>query len=376
METSIAVITGCFTDVEDPRIDRRKRHKLIDIIVIAICAVICGADGWVAIEKFGKAKRSWLKRFLELPNGIPSHDTFGRVFARLDPEQFRAAFLRWVRAVFEVTDKQVIAIDGKQLRRSHDKVLGKEAIQMVSAWAEANRLVLGQTKVEESSNEITAIPQLLQILDVAGCLVTIDAIGCQKEIAEMIVDKGGDYLLAVKRNQRQLYEDIVSLFEEARSVAFRHVDHDHYQSVNKGHGRIEIRRCWTITDPIYLDYLRDLKWKKLRTIVKVVGERRIGDKTTVKTRYYISSAEGSAKTFLRAARRHWSIENCHNWVLDVAFQEDNSRVRKGNAAQNLAVLRQIALNLLSQEKTARCGTKTKRLMAAWDESYLLKVLGV
>ena len=235
METSIAVITGCFTDVEDPRIDRRKRHKLIDIIVIAICAVICGADGWVAIEKFGKAKRSWLKRFLELPNGIPSHDTFGRVFARLDPEQFRAAFLRWVRAVFEVTDKQVIAIDGKQLRRSHDKVLGKEAIQMVSAWAEANRLVLGQTKVEESSNEITAIPQLLQILDVAGCLVTIDAIGCQKEIAEMIVDKGGDYLLAVKRNQRQLYEDIVSLFEEARSVAFRHVDHDHYQSVNKGH---------------------------------------------------------------------------------------------------------------------------------------------
>jgi predicted transposase YbfD/YdcC len=365
-----------FGGIRDPRLDRRKRHKLLDIIVLAICGAICGADDWVAIEGFGKAKRGWFGSFLELPGGIPSHDTFGRVFAALDSGELQCCFRKWVEALSELLQGQVIAVDGKALRRSYDNTSGKAAIYMVSAWASENHLVLGQLKVNEKSNEITAIPELLRLLDLRGCIVTTDAIGCQKEIAELIVERQGAYVLAVKGNQGNLYRDVISLFEEAEKTGYRLLDHDHYCQTSAGHGRIETRECWTISDPFYLDYLRDLKWKDLRTIVKVTASRHIGEAKEAQTRYYITNLPGNAKQLLRAVRSHWSIENSLHWVLDVAFSEDQSRIRKGNADQNLAILRQIALSLLSQETTVRCGIHNKRLLAGWDEQYLLKVLAI
>ena len=365
-----------FGGLRDPRLDRRKRHQLLDIMVIALCGMICGAEDWVAIQRFGKAKETWLRSFLELPHGIPSHDTFGRVFAALDAEEFQRCFMRWVEAISELLRGQVIAVDGKALRGSCDHKAGKEAIWMVSAWASQNHLVLGQVKVAEKSNEITAIPELLRVLDLRGCIVTVDAIGCQKEVAEIVTERAGAYVLAVKGNQRDLYRDVVSLFEEAESVGYRLVQHDHYRQTIKGHGRMERRECWTIQEPFYMEYLHDLHWKGLRSIAKVTTDRCIGEERQTQTRYYITSLEGNAKALLQAVRSHWSIENSLHWVLDVAFDEDQCRVRVGNAAQNLAILRQIALNLLKQEKTATVGVHNKRLMAGWDNDYLLKVLAV
>ncbi len=370
-----APIQRHFATLKDPRMDRTREHNFLDIITIAICAAIGGADNWVDVAAFGRRKRKWFKKFLKLPNGIPSHDTFGRVFALIDADQFQACFLAWVQSAFEATKGQVVPIDGKTLRRSHDKSLGKEAIQMVSAWSTANHIVLGQKKVASKSNEITAIPDLLKVLELSGCIVTIDAIGCQKEIAEAIVKKGADYLLAVKENQGCLYEDIKELFDYALQENFKDVQHDYCKKVNGGHGRIEIRQCWTIDDPTFLAYIRNLLgWKNLKSIVMIVSERRVGDKVSVATRYYITSLASNAKCVLRARREHWSIENSLHWVLDIAFREDESRIRKGNGPQNFAVLRHIALNLLKQETTAQGGIKCKRLQAAWDEDYLLKVL--
>ena len=366
-----------FGQLEDPRDARGMRHLLLDIIVIAICAIICGADGWVEVETFGKAKRDWFKQFLALPHGIPSHDTFGHVFARLDAEQFQGSFLRWIRSISQLTAGQVIAIDGKTLRRSHDRFLGKGAIEIVSAWASANQLVLGQVKVDEGSNEITAIPELLRVLEVKDCIVTIDAIGCQTDIAQTIVDKGGDYALALKGNQGQLFDDVKSLFdiEFTERKPFHWVEHDYQRTVDKGHGRLEIRECWVVTDPEYMEYVREHKeWAGLRSVILVRGERRIGDKVSQEDRYYISSLEGDAALCLHAVRSHWGIENCVHWVLDLAFREDESRVRKDNGPHNLAILRHMALNLLKQEKTARIGTHGKRLRAGWDQDYLLRVL--
>lgn len=370
-----AAITEHFADLEDPRVDRTKRHELQDILVIAICAVICGADSWVDVEFFGNAKLKWFQTFLELPNGIPSHDTFGRVFARLNPEQFQRCFLEWIQSVAVISQGQVIAVDGKTLRRSHDKYLGKNAIVMVSAWASANHLVLGQLKVNEKSNEITAIPQLLQMLDVSGCIVTVDALGCQPEIAETIVSQEADYVLAVKENQGRLHEDIQELFVGAQEVGFHQVAHDYHKTVEKDHGRIEIRQCWITAEPELLHYLRGWeKWKGLQTLAMVRAERRQGSKITTETRYFISSLPSQARRLLAAVRGHWSIENSLHWVLDIAFREDDSRVRKDNAPQNFAVLRHITLNLLKQDKSAKCGIKSKRLLAGWDEAYLLKLL--
>jgi predicted transposase YbfD/YdcC len=367
-----------FASLPDPRVQRTQRHKLIDIVAIAILGMTSGADTWVDIAEFGRSKEPWLRQFLELPNGIPSHDTFGRVFARLDPEHFRSCFLDWIRTVQALTHGQVIAIDGKTLRRSHDRVAGHEAIHMVSAWATANHLVLGQVQTDAKSNEITAIPKLLRLLDLSGCIVTIDAMGCQRDIALQIQQQQGDYVLAVKENQQGLYDRIQWLFERAERADYAQVEsHDTCKTVEKGHGRIEIRRCWVISDATYALYAQSVRfWAGINSLIKVVSVRRVGDTVSSETRYYISSLSGNARQMLRVIRSHWAIENELHWCLDVAFLEDDSRVRKDHAPENLAILRHLCLSLLKQEHSAKCGLKAKRLRAAWDTAYLLKVLDV
>lgn len=371
----VANIAKHFAGLSDPRTGNAKAHIFLEILIIAICAVICGADGWSDVELFGKNKKAWLKTFLKLPKGIPSHDTFGRVFAKIKPEEFQKRFMKWVKAIEQLTTGQVIAMDGKQLRRSHDQQAGKAAIYMVSAWATQNQLVLGQTKVAEQSNEITAIPELLQLLEITGCIVTLDAIGTQTEIAETIVAGGGDYLLAVKENQGHLFEDLRYLFEVDVAQGFEYARYSYAKTVNKGHGRIETRECWATEQEEYLALVRNRQqWKGLRSIVRIVSQRQIAETLEVQTRYFISSLPADAKTILKVKRSHWKIENQVHWVLDIAFREDESRVRKDHAPQNLAILRHIALNLLKNEKTAKGGIHAKRLQAGWNNDYLLTVL--
>jgi predicted transposase YbfD/YdcC len=367
-----------FAPLPDPRADRGQDHLLLDIVTVALCAVLCGADGWVAVETFGRAKERWLRTFLALPGGIPSHDTFGRVFARLDPAEFRRCFLSWVRAVAPDTVGQVVALDGKTLRRSHDRANGQAALHLVSAWACGSELVLGQLAVDDKSNEIVAIPALLRLLALTGATVTIDAMGCQTAIAAQIVAQGADYALALRDNHPTLHAEVAEEFAAARASAFADyapTDHDHWATVEKDHGRIETRRYWTLRDPAAIAHLNQgSAWTGLRAIGMVERQRRLGDTTTSETRYYLLSGTGAAAAFGHAVRSHWEIESRVHWVLDVTFREDACRVRVGDGAENLAVLRHFAINLLRQERATKGSIATKRFRAALDDAYLLTVL--
>jgi predicted transposase YbfD/YdcC len=366
-----------FSALADPRVERTKLHELLDIITIAICAVICGADDWVEMEQFGNDKREFFDKFLVLTNGIPSHDTFGRVFARINPEQFQSCFLEWVQDLICASGgllRGVIAIDGKTLCGSRDTVGGKGAIQMVSAWAQENRMVLGAVKVDDKSNEITAIPQLLKLFDLTGCIVTIDAMGAQTAIAAAITDGGANYVLSLKGNQGTIHRDVITMFQEAIVCGFKGISHQSEQTVEKGHGRIETRRFFLVHDPLYLQYLNPKgAWPNLRGIGMVQSERDEGGIVSRENRYYLCSL-ASVREFREAARGHWSIENGLHWVLDVAFREDHNRTHIDHSAHNFAILRHIALNLLKAEKSAKVGVKAKRLKCGWNESYMLTVL--
>lgn len=368
-----------FSALQDPRVERTKLHQLLDIVTIAICAAICGADDWTEIELFGESKLDFFCSFLPLPNGIPSHDTFNRVFARINPEQFRECFLGWVQDLVCASTSNgriegVVAIDGKSLCGSRNSASGAGPIQMVSAWAQTNRTVLGQVKVDDKSNEITAIPALLGLLDVEGCIVTIDAMGCQTHIAEQIREGGADYVLALKANHPTMYEDVVTTFNEGVATHFKDIKCQAHETVEKGHGRIETRRYYLVDDPLYMQYLEGAeKWPDLRSIGMVQSERKIGEEASMERRYFLCSV-GTVREFAQAARGHWSIENSLHWVLDVAFREDNHRTRKDHSAENFCVLRHIALNLLKAERTLKVGIKAKRLKCGWSHDYLLKVL--
>jgi predicted transposase YbfD/YdcC len=368
-------IADHFAVMSDPRIDRTKRHKLIDILTIAICAVICGADSWVAIELYGCTKYEWLKTFLELPNGIPSHDTFARVFALINPQEFQSCFLNWVKSAHKMTDGEVVAIDGKTLCGSRNQNSDQSAIQMVSAWATTNKLVLGQVKVDEKSNEITAIPELLKVLELSGCIVTIDAIGCQKEIVKLITQKSADYVITLKKNQSNLYESVESLFKTAISTGFEGIEYSTYQTEDKGHGREEIRHYLMLSE-IKKQLDPDSVWSNFNSVGMVESVRKVDGKTEVETRYFISSLQGDAKQFGNSVRSHWGIENSLHWILDVALKEDDCRIRKDNAPQNFAIIRQIAVNLLGKEKRVKRGIKNKQFLAAMDNNYLLRVLAL
>lgn len=361
-----------FSSLSDPRILLKTRHNLIDIVVITICAVIAGADDWVDISNYARLKEDWLKTFLELPGGIPSHDTFGRVMSLIEPDEFGKCLGSWIREVIPASSGGVIAIDGKTARRSHDRANGKSAIHMVSAWSVHNHLILGQVKTEDKSNEITAIPELLKVIDVEGCTVTIDAMGCQKEIAKQIVAQRGDYVLSLKGNQGNLHKDVELLFEKAKEDNYKDLPHDTHTTVDGGHGRVETRRHTTIGD---VDWFEEKsKWPKLTTLGMIESERDMGDKITQETRYFISSLPNDAKCFAEAARAHWGIENGLHWCLDVAFREDDNRARKGHGPTNLAILNRFALSLIKHDKSRKVGVKVCRKCAGWDNAYLLHLL--
>ena len=324
-----------FRSLPDPRVERTKLHSLHDILVMTICAVICGNDTWTDIEEFAVAREEWFQRFLKLPNGIPSHDTFGRVFAALDPVAFRECFASWLATVSKELVGKVIAVDGKTLRRSFDTASEKKAIHMVSAWATGARIVLGQVATDAKSNEITAIPELLKTLELKGCIVTLDAMGCQRKIAEEIVAREGDYVIGLKGNQGTLRDDVKQFFDDQRACGFKDTVHAYAEDTDKDHGRIETRRCWLVWDVAWLQARHG--WPGLRSIVLLESERTVGDKTTTEQRLYISSlAAADAPRMAQVIRQHWGIENGLHWCLDVAFNEDRCRVRVRHAAQNFA----------------------------------------
>jgi predicted transposase YbfD/YdcC len=360
-----------FATLTDPR-RREPIYPLINIVVIALCAVVCGADDFVAIAEFGRKKREWLGKFLDLSTGIPSHDRFNAVLAAIKPAEFEKCLLSWIMALHEITDGQIIAIDGKTLRRSFDAASSKAAIHMVSAWATANHISLGQIATDAKSNEITAIPKLLEMLEIAGALVTIDAMGCQVEIAKAIVERKADYCLAVKQNQPTLFDGIVNFFGDHLEDDFARTSVRRHETKEKGHGRVEHRYYFICPVP---DDLPDReRWPELKAIGLTVADTQRGGQDCCEVRYYILSRYVSGRRFAEAVRGHWGIENSLHWQLDVTFQEDQCRIRKGHADENFSILRRTALSLLKNERSQKVGIKNKRLVAAWDEGYLFKVL--
>jgi predicted transposase YbfD/YdcC len=378
-----ASLVAHLRQVPDPRVERRKEHQLVDILVIAVCTLLCAGETFNDMEDFGKAKYDWFKTFLDLRHGIPSHDTFNRVFAALDPKEFLDCFLRWTQSLREAVSQEIVALDGKALRRA---LARDQSIKyIVSAWAESNGLVLGQWKVDEKSNEITAVPELLRVLELSGCIVTLDAMGCQKRIAKEIIEADADYVLALKGNQEMVHEEVKSFLDAAleeqqsRRPAGARLSKAAatlaaVEVVDKDHGRLETRRYYQSEQ---LDWFADrLKWEGLKSVGMVESVRQVDGQTTVERRYYLSSLPLGVETFARAVRSHWGVENKVHWIMDVCFGEDQSRARTGYAAENLATLRRLALNLLKREKTKKRGIRGKQLNASWDHAYLLRLLGV
>jgi predicted transposase YbfD/YdcC len=364
-------LISLFGSMPDPRLDRKKLHQLGDILAIAILAVICGAESWVEIEEFGIAREEWLQQILELPNGIPSHDTFNRVFSLIDPEEFEKLFVEWVESISGKLCGQ-IAIDGKVVSGSENRNKKQELLWIVSAWASDLDLVLSHTRVKNKSNEITAIPKLLETLHIKGCIISIDAMGCQKEIAQNLIEKQAEYVLAVKGNQGRLHDEMRNFFDQAESVDFEYVSHDRHKSYEENRGRQEERTLYVTED---IDWLptKDA-WKGLRSLVCLVSKRNIGGKESVERRYYISSLAANAQSHVKAIRNHWGIENKQHWILDVGFHEDQCRIRDKVSGKNFATLRRLALNLLKQNPK-KGGIKRKRLRAGWDEKYLAEIIG-
>ena len=369
-----------FADLDDPRVERTRRHKLVDIIAIAICAIICGADSWVHVELFGRSKLEWFQTFLELPGGFPPMTPSAMFLPVWTQSSSRVASWPGPKPSLSCCPRRWWPLTGRRPGVLTTARVAREpciwsAMAQFPPWATQNTLTLGQVRTAEKSNEITAIPQLLDLLDLQGCIVTIDAMGCQREIAQQIVDGGADYVLAVKENQGQLHEGIRDLFEGAEALGFDGVPYDYSQTVNKGHGRVERRECWAITETDCLDYINPHgQWPQLNAAIKVVGHRETAAGAISQPRYYISSRAAPAGQLLAAVRSHWSIENSLHWTLDVTFREDQCRVRKAHGPQNLATLRQISHNLLKNENTLKVGIQGKRLNAGWREDYLLKVL--
>lgn len=372
-----------FESLPDPRVNRTKDHDLIDILVIGICTLLCGGEGFNDMQDFGKAKQEWFKSFLRLPCGIPSHDTFNRVFAALDPREFLECFLRWTQSLRQTVAQEIVALDGKALRRALNS--DQSLKYVVSAWAESNGLVLGQWKVADKSNEITAVPELLRVLELSGCIVTVDAMGCQKKIAKEIIESDADYVLALKGNQETVHEEVKTFLDDALAQRLAQRPKGAklskaaaqlalHQTVEKDHGRIETRRYYQSDQ---LDWFADrADWEGLCSVGMVEALREVGGKQSVERRYYLSSLSLDVESFARAVRGHWGVENKLHWVLDVQMGEDQSRARAGYAAENLATLRRLALNLLKRDKTKRRGLKGKQLNAGWDHAYLLQLLGI
>jgi predicted transposase YbfD/YdcC len=374
-KTATVSIRQCFAEVLDPRREHLRLHRLWDLIAITICAVIGNADSWVEVARYGVRKQAWLETFLDLPHGIPSHDTFNRVFALLDPAALQQGFHQWMEALVELTAGRLVAIDGKTLRHSFDTADSKGPLHLVSAWATQNRLMLGQYAVDRKSNEITAIPELVKMLDLSGAIVTIDAMGCQKTIAAALDDAGADYILALKDNQETLAADVQQLFVDGLEEDFAGREHHEYQTSDDNHGRVETRTYHVLPVPKELAQ-RHADWRGLRSVGMVFSECQVGaQEATCETRFFISSLAPKVKTFARAVRGHWGIENSLHWVLDISFREDDSRLRKDHGPENLALLRRLAVSLLHNENSSQGGVACKRKEAGWDNDYLLEVLG-
>jgi predicted transposase YbfD/YdcC len=369
--------------ISDPRVNRTKDHALIDVLVIAVCTLLCGGETFNDMEDFGKAKEQWFRTFLVLTNGIPSHDTFNRVFAALDPKEFLECFLRWTQSLRQAVDREIVAVDGKALRRAMNKT--ENVKYVVSAWAESNNLVLGQLKVTDKSNEITAVPELLRVLELSGCIVTLDAMGCQKKIAKEIIEADADYVLALKGNQETVHAEVKSFLDatiaetQAARLPGTRLSRPaaalvQVEKVEKDHGRIETRRYYQSDQ---LSWFADLeKWEGLKSVGVVESIREIAGEKTLERRYYLTSLPLDVELFARAVRSHWGVENKVHWIMDVCFHEDQSRARAGYAAENLATLRRLALNMLKRERTKKRGIKGKQLNAGWDHAYLLKLFGI